>query len=96
MLTILPRFLSRIYRKEPISSFILTVGVVDAVIGGVGGKWSLFSVSVIMLLLALGVRWWHLQSPDQKLTTKTPRRYLPPSSSSQALPMLVNDKQRKY
>jgi hypothetical protein len=96
MLTILPRFLSRIYRKEPISSFILTVGVVDAVIGGVGGKWSLFSFSVVMLLLALGVRWWYLQSPDKTLTAKTPRRYLPPSSSSQALPMLVNDKQRKY
>jgi hypothetical protein len=96
MLTILPRFLSRIYRKEPISSFILTVGVVDAVIGGLDGEWSLFTFSVIILLLALGVRWWHLQSPDQTLNSKTPRRYLPPSSSAQALPMLAKEKPQKF
>ena len=32
------------YRKEPISGFIVILGVTDAVIGGVGGQISLFSI----------------------------------------------------
>lgn len=96
MYNILPRFLSRFYRKEPISSFLLTMGVVDAIIGSMGGKWGLFSLSTFVLFLGIGIRWWHLQSPDQTLTEKTPRRYLPPSSSSQALPILSKEKHHKF
>jgi len=95
MYNIMPRFLTRLYRKEPLSSFLLTVGLVDAIIGSMGGKWGLFSLSAVILLIGIGVRWWHLQTPDQTLTEKPPRRYLPPSSSSQPLPMLSHEKQRK-
>ena len=88
MYAILPRFLIRIYRKEPISSFLLTIGGIDAFIGGVNGEWNLFSFSVIILLLAIGIRWWHLQNPKDTLRKKTPQKYLPPSLSSQPLPIL--------
>jgi hypothetical protein len=46
MNALLPRILKAAYRKEPISSFIVIVGAVDAVIGGVGERWSLLSFGI--------------------------------------------------
>jgi hypothetical protein len=46
MSPLLPRFVKVAYRKEPISSFILIVGAVDVVIGGMGEKWSLLSIGL--------------------------------------------------
>jgi hypothetical protein len=95
MLTILPKFVRRIYRKEPISSFILIVGAVDALMGGLEGKWDLFSFGAVILFFALGIRWWYLQNGEVKSLDKMPKRYLPPSSSSQPLPVLVKEKNYK-
>lgn len=38
-----PRVLRSAYRREPIVSFVVTVGIVDAVIGGVSSSVSLLS-----------------------------------------------------
>lgn len=92
---LLPRFLRSAYRKEPISLFILTVGAVDAVIGGVGERWTLLSFGIGIILLALLLRWWKFQQVKPVLSEETPRRYLPPSSSSTPLPMLINEKRHR-
>jgi hypothetical protein len=89
------RFLKSAYRKEPISGFILTVGAVDAVIGGVGGRWSLFSFGLLTLLLAAALRWWQIQKAQALITEKTPRHFLPPSSSRPPLPMLTQEPHRR-
>ncbi|MEM8780902.1 MAG: hypothetical protein AAGF26_18970 [Cyanobacteria bacterium P01_G01_bin.49] len=90
-----PRVLRTLYRKEPISSFILVVGAVDAVMGGVGQHWSLLSFGLFMATLAIVLRWWQVQKSQPILTEDSPRRYLPPSSSSTPLPLLTHDKSRR-
>lgn len=92
---LLPRFLRSAYRKEPISAFILIVGAVDAIIGGVGERWTLLSLGVSVILLATLLRWWKIQQAKAIISEETPRHFLPPSSSRTPLPMLLNEKQRR-
>jgi hypothetical protein len=88
MNALLPRILKAAYRKEPISSFIVIVGAVDAVIGGVGERWSLLSFGLMMVVLALALRWWQSQRRETELADQPVTHYLPPSSSRPALPIL--------
>ncbi|MGF1481131.1 MAG: hypothetical protein ACFB4I_16875 [Cyanophyceae cyanobacterium] len=90
MNVLLPRFLKTAYRKEPVSSFILIVGAVDAVIGGVGGRWSLLTVGVTTTLIAVVLRRWQVQKAQT--VTQEARHFLPPSSSSNPLPVLTKDR----
>lgn len=88
MNALLPRILKAAYRKEPISSFIVIVGAVDAVIGGVGERWSLLSFGLMMVVLALVLRWWQSQRREAELADQPVTHYLPPASSRPALPIL--------
>lgn len=90
-----PRVLKTLYRKEPLSSFILVVGAVDAVIGGVGQRWSLLSFGLLIVTLAILLRWWQVQKSQPVLTEESPRRYLPPSAARTPLPLLTHDKTRR-
>ncbi len=92
---LIPRFLRKAYRKEPLSSFILIVGAVDAVMGGVGGRISLFSVGIGMTLLAVVLRWWQTQAVSPVITEDPPTHYLPPSSHQPPLPRLSQQKHRR-
>ena len=89
-----PRFLKRAYRKDPISSFILVVGAVDAVIGGVWEKSTLLSSGLVVVLLSIILRYWQTQKAQPLVTEDPPRRYLPLSSIRAPLPRLTNDKPR--
>ncbi|WP_267383056.1 hypothetical protein [Cyanobacterium sp. uoEpiScrs1] len=89
-----PRFLKRAYHKEPISSFILVIGVVDAVIGGIGEKSTLLSSGLVVILLSVILRYWQTQKTQPLATEEPPRRYLPLSSVRSPLPRLTNDKPR--
>jgi hypothetical protein len=44
------------YRREPISSFLLTLGAVDMVLGGLDDRWVLFSLGLSTVGVAIGVR----------------------------------------
>lgn len=94
MNALLPRFLRAAYRKEPISSFIIIVGAVDATIGGVGERWSLFSFGVMMVVVAIALRWWQSQRQEAELAQQPVTHYLPPTSSRPALPMLNTAKRQ--
>ncbi|MGB3694607.1 MAG: hypothetical protein WBG70_23900 [Spirulinaceae cyanobacterium] len=83
-----PRFLKSAYRKDPVSSFIFTIGAVDAVIGGVGERWTLLGFGIMTIFLAIAIRWWQIQQSQESLTEEVPRRFLPPSPSNAPLPML--------
>lgn len=95
MNALLPRVLKSAYRKEPISSFILTVGAVDAVLGGVGERWTLLSFGLTIIFIAIGLRWWQIQKAQAILAEDKPRHFLPPSSSRPPLPMLTQEKRRR-
>jgi hypothetical protein len=83
------RFFRSTYRKEPISSFILTVGAVDAVIGGVDGQWSLMALGLGAVSVAIALRAWINQQRQFEPVDGTPIRYLPAQSSRPSLPMLT-------
>ena len=89
------KLLNSVYRKEPISGFILIFGVTDALLGSMGGRWSLFTVGLMMTLLAVVLR--SLQEKKLKAVRqkKTPRYQLPPVTSNPPLPLLVSKKRRR-
>ena len=94
------RFLSSVYRKEPISGFILIFGMTDALIGGIGGRWNLFSVGFTFTLLGIAIR--SLQAKKlqgvklrQKRRVSSQRYQLPPAASNPPLPLLVSKKRRR-
>ncbi len=91
---LLPRILKSAYRKEPISSFIIIVGAVDAVIGGIGERWSLLSFGLMLVVLAAALRWWQTQRKDAELAEQPVTHYLPPGSSRPALPILSATKRQ--
>lgn len=87
-----PRFLKSAYRKEPISSFLVIVGIVDAVIGGTDESWSLLTFGLGTVGVAVALRWWQTQHQEPEPIHQAPKHYLPPSSSRPALPILSSAK----
>ena len=93
---LLAKFLRSVYRKEPISGFLLILGVTDAVIGGVGERWSLLSIGLVIALLGIAIRWRQGQKTSNKAIAVEPARYLlPPSSSRPQLPLLMSNKRSR-
>ncbi|GAB4534442.1 MAG: hypothetical protein Tsb0014_20660 [Pleurocapsa sp.] len=91
---LLARFLRSVYRKEPISGFILILGITDAIIGGFGGQGSLLSVGLIIALVGVAIRWQQRQRVREKIVIEPPRKFLPPSPSRPPLPLLISKKNR--
>lgn len=84
----LPRFLTRAYRKEPISAFALTIGIVNALIGGVGERWTLLTFGLLIGASAIALRWWQGYQTRSIAERKTTTRYLTGSDSPRPLPPL--------
>jgi hypothetical protein len=92
---LLPRAVKSAYRKEPLSAFILIVGLVDILLGAAGQRLPLLSFGVLVALIALLVRWLQIQKAKEILVENNPRYFLPPSAANNPLPMLINEKQRR-
>jgi hypothetical protein len=95
----LPRLLKSAYRKDPIVSALITVGIIDAFIGGFDDSWSLFTFGLGTAGLTLAWRFWKIQqnrplAKDEKQEKPTTQLYLPSRSSSSALPMLSIQKKK--
>jgi hypothetical protein len=88
----LPRFLKSAYRREPLPSFLITIGVVDAVIGGFDNRWSLFTFGLGSVGVAIALRWWLIQRHRPEPSQTIPQHYLPSRSSRPVLPMLTASK----
>jgi hypothetical protein len=89
------RFLRAVYRKEPVSGFILILGATDALVGGLGGRGSLLSIGLLITLLGIVMRWRQGEKKSEAIATETVRYYLPPGSTRQPLPLLTPSKRRK-
>ncbi len=81
MNAIFPTFLKRLYRKEPISSFLIVVGAVDAVLGGVNEIGTLMILGLLTSGMAIGYRWWCIQQAESGSTRKAKQLYLPSASN---------------
>ncbi|MBD2345684.1 hypothetical protein [Anabaena subtropica] len=92
---VLPRFLKSAYRKEPVISVLITMGVVDALIGGLDDSWSLFAVGLGTAGISLAWKFWR-SSQQRRPVPEEPvvQHYLPPRSSSPTLPMLSVQKKK--
>jgi hypothetical protein len=88
MNAIFPTVLKRLYRKEPISSFIIIVGAVDAVLGGVNELGALMILGLLTSGMAIGYRWWCIQQAEATADRKSKQLYLPPASNRAPLPNL--------
>ncbi|EKQ67436.1 hypothetical protein OsccyDRAFT_3709 [Leptolyngbyaceae cyanobacterium JSC-12] len=86
------RILKSAYRKQPIISFMITVGTVNVAVGGLGEHWSLMSLgfSVVGIAIALGVRQKYARKRPLEPQNRPPVYILPPSSAG--LPMLSMSK----
>ena len=92
---LLAKFLRSVYRKEPISGFILILGATDALIGGFGGRGSLLSLGLLIAMVGMIMRWQQGGKKSQEIVSEPVRNLLPPSSSRQPLPLLTSSKRRK-
>ncbi|MGB3512848.1 MAG: hypothetical protein WBA93_27260 [Microcoleaceae cyanobacterium] len=90
--TLWPRIVKTAYRKEPITSFFVTVGAVDTVIGGLGASWSLFGLGMGTVGIAVALRFLLLQRSHLERPTIVPEYYLPPNASRPPLPLLSRNK----
>lgn len=89
------KFLRAVYRKEPVSGFILILGATDALIGGVGGRISLLSIGLLITLLGAVMRWRQGSKKSQAIAAESVKYYLPPGKSRQPLPLLTSAKRRR-
>jgi hypothetical protein len=85
MNAIFPPSLKRLYRKEPISSFVMIVGAVNAVLGGVNEIGTLLIFGFLTSGMALGYRWWCIQQAESTAERKSKQLYLPAKSSQTSL-----------
>lgn len=86
--------MSSVYRKEPIPSFLATIGLVNAVIGASGDRAGLFSFGLVTVGSAIAVRWWMQQQSPTETHQKISQTYLPPASSN-SVPALSNPKRKR-
>ena len=80
------------YYKQPLSSFILTVGLVDAAIGGLGQSYSLLSFGLLTILIAAIIRFWQVRTAKTRFRQQTTKRFLPPAPTGNPLPRLSRRK----
>jgi hypothetical protein len=92
---LLPRFLRSTYRRDPIPSFLMTMGAADVALGGVSSHGGLLILGVVMFGGALGLKWLQsLRRIDTIISEPTVEHYLPSQSSQAELPMLSIPKKR--
>lgn len=92
MTIILPRFFRSAYRKEPLITVLITMGVVDALIGGLNDSWSLFAFGACAAGLTLSYKWWRVLQRRPLPEEPVIQHYLPSRSSNSALPILNTSK----
>lgn len=72
-----PRILKSAYRKEPVYSLLLTMGLVDALIGGADARWGLLALGVGTVSTVTILWWWKAQQrPLPEPIESRPQRYL--------------------
>ncbi|KRH96387.1 MULTISPECIES: hypothetical protein [Cylindrospermopsis] len=96
MNAILPQFLKSFYRKDPIISVLITMGIMDALIGGLDDSWSLFAFGLGTTGVALGLKLASKLSRSTREEERTFQYYLPPTSSSSSLPIIKATKNKPH
>lgn len=88
------RMVRSVYRKEPITGFVIIAGSVDVAIGGIDGSTPLVIFGLSAVGVALALRWWQSQRRSPEPPQRDAVYALPPASSRSALPTLKMSKKR--
>ncbi|MBE9216026.1 hypothetical protein IQ247_25760 [Plectonema cf. radiosum LEGE 06105] len=97
MNAVFPRMIKSAYRKEPLITILITMGIVDALIGGLDDSWALFVFGLGTAGIALVIRWWKMEQRvalQENNEEPVKQLYLPERSSKSALPMLSISKKK--
>ena len=95
MNAVFPRIVKSAYRKEPVITVLITMGIVDALIGGFDDSWALFLFGLGTAGTALIIRWLRIQqNPSLSVEEPVKQLYLPDHSSKSSLPMLSISKKK--
>ncbi len=70
------RFFRAVYRKEPVSGFILILGATDALIGGLDGSGGLLSVGLFIALLGIIMRWRQGDKKHREIAPEPVKNFL--------------------
>lgn len=92
MSPLIPKFVRVAYRKEPLSSFLLIMGIVDSLIGGLNERPPLLSFGIILVVTSLGLRWWYSRHTKEIAIPTRRSLYLPPAPDRSTLPVLHSKK----
>ena len=84
------KFLKSIYRREPITSFIMTMALVELVIGSFEQEWLLLGLSGTMALGSLILRYRQGRRSISPEFPPHPEYYLPPAAPRPVLPRLTD------
>ncbi len=92
-----PRFLGSIYRKQPLVSCMITVGGVDAAIGGLSQHWSLLflGLGIVGAAIVLYLRQFQHRRLVN-LSSYSSIYVLPPQTSRPSLPTLNMPKRNTF
>jgi hypothetical protein len=80
------------YRRETIPSFLITIGLVDALLGGVSGRPSLLAFGLGATGVTLLFRLWQAQTRAIDDLEQSPVLYLPDRPVRQ--PLVLDDSRR--
>lgn len=95
MNAVFPRIVKSRLRKEPVITVLITMGIVDALIGGFDDSWGLFLFGLGTAGTALIIRWLRVQqNPSLPVEEPVKQLYLPDHSSNSSLPMLSISKKK--
>ena len=95
MNAVFPRIVKSAYRKEPLITILITMGIVDALIGGFDDSWTLFIFGLGTAGTALIIRWLRVQQrPPLQNEEPVNQLYLPMQSENSSLPMLSISKKK--
>ncbi len=92
--------LKSLYRREPIIAFAVTIGAVDALLGGVSQQVSLLWFGLGLAGVAIALRWWQTQRFAAKQPPVDSNRpdealyLLPPANTHRHLPLLTVPKKK--
>lgn len=89
------QWLKKTYHQEPVSAFILTFGLMDALLGGFEERWTLLSFGMLMVMIGLLMLWLQVQNSRKPSLQFSPRRYLPPSPGA-LVPLPPLKRKRDY
>ncbi|MBF2077110.1 MAG: hypothetical protein IGR76_00950 [Synechococcales cyanobacterium T60_A2020_003] len=79
-------------RPDTVATFVLIVGIVDAVMGSVSGHGSLRVLGLVVMGSAIALHWPRSPKPRRVPSgrSRSPQRLLPAKTSRPALPLSID------